>query len=317
MSRKKISISPRFDEQVAQLRKDGFTAIYKARGRYVPGKGLKVVQSNPGERIRLDDTSFILEKGESWFPVYYDGKNYRTVFFHPDGVEIPQGAIIHFGAKDGKQARPMAISPASKDYVEGEIYWHKCRAKNVKATFITSSGETKEITTHREHLDTLEEWNGRDPKADSTIASVKGASEAGQAERLLSYAVEEMRRECGDDLTETHWSILESAFRAGRAANECASWWNGREIAIAGEPMTTKQLTQHTARRVWTKAATDILRRDPKASSKSIAHELKSAGIVDFDVWGDDIEFYDEGAETKSKGAFEKAISDLRKKIRK
>lgn len=313
---KKTSISPRFDEQVTRLRKDGFTAIYKARGRYVPGKGLKVVQSNPGERIRLDDTSFILEKGESWFPVYFDGKNYRTVFFHPDGVEIPQGAIIHVGSKDGKKARPMAISPASKDYIEGEIYWHKCHAKNVKATFITSSGETKEITTHREHLETLEEWAGRDPKADYTIAAVKGSSEAGQAERLLSYAVEEMRRECGDDLTENHWRILEAAFRAGRYANECDSW-NGREIGIAGEPMAAKQLTHHTARRVWTKAATEILRRDPKASSKSIALGLRKAGIVDFDEWGDDIEFYDESAETKSKGAFEKAISCLRKEIRK
>lgn len=306
------SIAPLFDDAVARLRRDGFTAIYKARGR-VTGPGMKFEQSNPGERIKLDDDSFTLEEGEHWFPVHYDGKNYVTIYYRPEGLD-PKTALLHLDDPNAIR-EPYWLSSDSRDFIERTQYFYRCRSKNVTATFKASTGEQQEIKTHRDHLETLPEWKSRNKVADHVIQPVKGAGDAGQAERFLSHAIEELKGDA-DELTPAQWRALESAFKAGQQSNESDSW-EARGISIKGEPLVTKQHTQHAPRREWTKAATAILRNDIKTPARIIAESLKKEGICDFDTWGDDVEFYGEHAETKTRGAFDRAISGLRRELRK
>lgn len=293
-------------QKARELHRKGFRAIYKARCK-LDGEDVAFRD----ERLPLEDQETLLFSGEQWGLVYHDGENHRKIVF-PSLLDL-EGRESQ--GKTGTGKKRHWLSSNSQEWVERQAAFLEAAGQQVTATFTAKEGREITKTGHRKHLEKSDEWRDRDRTKGARIDPLQRSLAAEMASDRLQGALDELS-EAGEEITPAIWKALESVFRAGECAGQYESTGSRMEAA-KGRPMAENENRRGT-RREWTGAALAFLKeskdRGEKATGRDVAEFLRSKLIVDFDSWGDDIEFLEDGT-TKTKARFEAALSDLRKKL--
>ena len=285
-----------------ELKAQGFKSVSKARVRF-DGQAITFRD----ERLTLEDLEADLAESETWGLVYFDGERERKVFFPPLLVGLE--ATLKVGPGQATRKRYW-LSNDSEGWIHNQIRFLRAAGQQVKATFTTKAGKEVSKVANRKALETSSEWKSRKKRKGATLEAVAGAHDAEAACDRLEGALGELI-ESGEMITPVIWKALESAFQAG----ECSGRHHltkTRMEAAQGRPMTEKRHRKGT-RKEWTAEALAFLKQNPKAKGREVAEHLKEKWLVDFDRWGDELEFSDETS--KSKAAFEAALTPLRKKV--
>ncbi len=293
-------------QKARELHRKGFRAICKTRCK-LDGEDVAFRD----ERLPLEDQETLLFPGEQWGLVFHDGENHRKIVF-PSLLDL-EGRESQ--GKPGTGKSRHWLSSNSQGWVERQAAFFKAAGQQVTATFTTQEGEEITTTGNRKHLQKSDEWRNRDRTKGASLESLQSSLPAEMASDRLQGALDELS-EAGEEITPAIWKALECAFRAGECAGQYEATGSRMEAA-RGRPMAENQNRKGT-RREWTGAALAFMRkklaRGEKATGRDVAEFLRSKLIVDFDSWGDDIEFLEDGT-TKTKARFEAALSDLRKKL--
>lgn len=293
-------------QKARELHRKGFRAIYKARCKSDGGN-----VTFRDERLPLEDRETLLFSGEAWSLVFHDGRNHRKIIF-PSLLDL-EGRENR--GKPGTGKKRHWLSSNSREWFERQAEFFKAAGQQIKATFTTKEGKEITKTSNRKHLERSDEWNNRDRTKGARMDPLQNSLAAEMASDRLQGALDELS-EAGEEITPAIWKALECAFRAGECAGQYEAT-GSRMAAARGRPMAENQNRKGT-RREWTGAALTFLKskraRGEKATGREVAEFLRSKLIVDFDSWGDEIEFLEDGT-TKTKARFEAALSDLRKKL--
>lgn len=293
-------------QKALELHRKGFRAVYKARCKR-DEEGVTFRE----ERLPLEDQETLLFSGEQWGLVYFDGESHRKIVF-PSLLAL-EGEIKIGEPGTGKKRH--WLSSNSQQWIERQAAFFKAAGQQVAATFTTKDGDEITKTANRMHLEKSDCWKTRDQTKNQSLDPLQSALAAKMASDRLQGALDELS-EAGVTITPAIWKALESSFQAGECAGQYEATGSRMEAA-QGRPMTDQEHRKGT-RKEWTKAASDFMRRKKqrgeKATGRDVAEFLRTKLFVDFDQWGDDIDFLEDGT-SKTKARFEAALTPLRKKI--
>lgn len=269
--------------------------------------------------------SAILERGEYWVAIFFNGDSYLPAPIIPEWVgkheEDEWLAEYHISYQEvGDCGWPDDLHKFL--YSTRHIYRQFARYRRI--VYRDSSGKLHSCEGDPNNnlmLEKFQSWRDRDRSFEPEISLINGFTEdqsrmASQIHEYLNSAIDTLEDSSGD-LTEKEEKALAHAFMAGKMAKTLSSFGN-REITKEAYPMVDKK----GLKAEWTKRASEILVENPNRKPREVALQLQEESIFDFDAWDEGkISKLSDSArkegETMTFQSFRSAFSRLRRKISK
>lgn len=294
--------APNFATMICLMREQGIKAIRKRKFRL------------HGEAMFPDTylgPSFELSEPEAtppdfWVPIGFDGSAWQVYLCVPPWLENdPVAPIWYLTWRDEfKVGSSIELSDDHEHFVHGTL------------------SELEKPIHSIWHLDgmTEQEKSACDLARGQSLALLRRAMEEAhaldQGSRQSAYRIDPPY---GMMLPLSHQiaMVIEMAFRAGIHFERMA--WHGRNVsgvARKAMPLVAAQKTTTKPRLSWTEKAEDLMRENPKIKARDLAIRLNKEEIVfTTDDW-ETVDFED-GTDSKSFGAFSRAVSRIRTRLKK
>lgn len=306
-----IHRAPTFEDVVSSLKMLGITSIRKRKFRLIGENDIP--DHDLGYTSALEEAN--LKKPDFWVPVAHDGYAYQVYLCKP----------------------PWFKNDAYS------LKWYELWKDHFKIGLTDEISDDPEYFVHS-ILEALTKINSEDyNSANSKKGGKMNKYETGMfnALRQKSYALlkQAMISACEYDrstmksppaldrdsdtlpLSDQLAFMIEAAFRAG--AHYERGCWYGRNIATIarqGLVMVNETKNQKGARKIWTKAAEELLIKNPKIMTRAIAKILDEADLISSSDDWEHVEIPIPGTyqcETKTFAAFSQAISRIRCRLEK